>query len=181
MKTIYTIGHSTRSITEFIALLEAFSIKVLADVRNYPGSKRYPHFNKEALEHALKKHHILYVHIKDLGGRRRPVENSHNSAWRNESFRGYADYMETGEFLQAIKDLESFATKKNTAIMCSEAVWWSCHRAMISDYLKSTGWNVLHIMGIDKADEHPYTGPAKIIGGKLTYRSDSDIGPTLFD
>lgn len=181
MKTIYTIGHSTRSMQEFLELLDAFSVKVLVDVRNYPGSKRYPHFNKEELEHTLKKHHIQYVHIKSLGGRRKPVADSHNSAWRNEAFRGYADYMETNEFHEGIKDLESFATKKTTAYMCSEAVWWSCHRAMISDYLKSTGWTVLHIMSLTKADEHPYTAPAKIIDNKLTYRSDADIGPTLFD
>src|SRR3954469_16471148 len=119
-KTIWTIGHSTRSPETFLALLLSFDILVLADVRNYPGSKRYPHFNKEALEVFLPQHHIAYCHFKDLGGRRKPVADSHNNAWRNSAFRGYADYMETEPFKNAINGLQHLALEKRTAFMCSE-------------------------------------------------------------
>ena len=125
---IWTIGHSTRSPETFLALLHSFDISVLADVRNYPGSKRYPHFNKEALEDFLQQHHIAYHHFKELGGRRKPVPDSHNNAWRNTAFRGYADYMETDVFKHALEQLKELAIKQRTAIMCSEAVRWSCHR-----------------------------------------------------
>jgi uncharacterized protein (DUF488 family) len=167
--TIWTIGHSTRSIDEFIELLQSFDIHLLVDVRNYPGSKRYPHFNKEALEKSLPENGIQYMHLKALGGRRKPIAGSANTAWRNTAFRGYADYMQTKEFQEAIKTLEASARKKATVYMCSEAVWWSCHRALISDELKSKGWTVLHIMDIAKATEHPYTKPARVLNGVLRY------------
>lgn len=168
-KTIWTIGHSTRSLEDFLALLQAFSICSLADIRNFPGSRRYPHFNKEALEHSLPAAGIGYFHLKDLGGRRKPVDNSINTAWKSAAFRGYADYMQTSDFKKAIEVLEIIAKKQATAYMCSEAVWWSCHRALVSDYLKSTGWTVLHIMDINKATEHPYTKPARTADGMLRY------------
>jgi len=167
--TIWTIGHSTRSLQEFISLLQSFRVQMLVDIRNYPGSRRYPHFNKEALENSLPAHGIHYIHLKELGGRRKPVENSINTAWRNEAFRGYADYMQTNEFKKAIEQLEAIAEKQRTAYMCSEAVWWSCHRALVSDYLKSKGWTVMHIMDTGKATEHPYTKPARIVDGILRY------------
>lgn len=170
--TIWTIGHSTHPFDEFTQMLDAFSIKTLVDIRTFPGSRRYPHFNKEALEASLPQHGIRYIHMPDLGGRRKPVKNSHNTAWKNESFRGYADYMETPEFKQAIKRLESIANENNTAYMCSEAVWWSCHRSLVSDCLKIKGWTVLHIMSENKTQEHPYTSPARVIDGKLSYRSN---------
>jgi uncharacterized protein (DUF488 family) len=168
-QTIWTIGHSTRSLEELVAMLDSFSITALVDIRNYPGSKRHPQFNKESLEISLPANDIRYTHLKELGGRRRPVEDSLNTAWRNEAFRGYADYMETNEFITAIKTLEAIAEKDRTAYMCSEAVWWSCHRALVSDYLKSKGWTVMHIMDIAKATEHPYTKPAMIVDGNLCY------------
>jgi uncharacterized protein (DUF488 family) len=168
-KTIWTIGHSTRSLEEFVALLHAFEIHTLVDIRNYPGSRRYPHFNKEALEVSLPVNTIGYLHLKELGGRRRPVPDSVNTAWRNEAFRGYADYMETDEFLRAAERLQTIAEKDRTAYMCSEAVWWSCHRALVSDYLKSKGWTVMHIMDVRKATEHPYTKPATLVNGVLSY------------
>jgi uncharacterized protein (DUF488 family) len=174
VKRIWTIGHSTRSIEEFISLLHGFKITLLADVRNFPGSRRYPHFNKESLEASLKKENISYIHYKDLGGRRKPVPGSVNTAWRHEAFRGYADYMQTEEFQTALADLKSQAIKQHTAYMCSEAVWWRCHRSLISDQLKSEGWTVMHIMEAGKEKEHPYTAPAKIINGKLSY-SDSGL------
>src|SRR6476469_5677405 len=160
--TIYTIGHSTHAIEAFIEMLQAFKVELLADIRNFPGSRRYPHFNKENLEISLPQNGIQYKHFKELGGRRKPLPDSHNTAWRLDAFRGYADYMETNAFLNAIKELEKDAKKITTAYMCSEAVWWSCHRSLVSDYLKWKGWTVLHIMHKNKADEHPYTKPARI-------------------
>jgi uncharacterized protein (DUF488 family) len=171
-KIIYTIGHSTRSIEEFIEILKSFNIELLADIRNFPGSKRFPHFNKDALEFTLQKNNIQYIHIKELGGRRKPVSDSSNAAWKVEAFRGYADYMETENFKIAVKELEKLAIQNHTVYMCSEAVWWRCHRALLSDYLKSTGWKVIHIMGINKGHEHPYTAPARVENGELTYRQD---------
>jgi len=173
---VWTIGHSTRSIEDFLKMLDSFRIQTLVDIRNYPGSKRYPHFNKEALQLSLPAKGIHYRHLKELGGRRKPVQNSINTAWRNKAFRGYADYMQTKEFDTAILELENIAQKQFTAYMCSEAIWWSCHRALVSDYLKSKGWTVMHIMGIGKATEHPYTKPAKIINGALHYND-----PRLFN
>lgn len=174
LNTVWTIGHSTRSWEDFVLLLQSFRISVLVDIRNYPGSKRYPHFNKEAMQTALPANSIQYIHLKELGGRRKPVEGSVNTAWRNSAFRGYADYMQTEDFKKAIKSLEVIARKKPTAYMCSEAVWWSCHRALVSDYLKWKEWKVMHIMNIEKATEHPYTKPAKIVNGILSYK-DSDL------
>jgi uncharacterized protein (DUF488 family) len=179
-KTIWTIGHSTRTIDDFINMLRSFQIGVLADVRNYPGSRRYPHFNKEALEISLAKNDIQYVHIKDLGGRRKSNPGSMNTTWRNEAFRGYADYMETGDFKKGVEQLQVLADKYRTAFMCSEAVWWRCHRSLISDYLKSTGWTVIHIMEVGKSQEHPYTSAARIVNGLLTYRKGAD-GGELFE
>jgi len=168
-KTIFTIGHSTHPLEEFMALLQSFSVTLLADVRNFPGSRRYPHFNQELLENSLLKVKIGYIHLKDLGGRRKPVENSHNTRWRNAAFRGYADYMETDIFKQSVSKLEDLATGQRVAYMCAEAVWWSCHRSLISDYLKIRGWKVINIMGAGKADEHPFTSAARIVGGELRY------------
>ena len=174
LNTVWTIGHSTRSWEDFVLLLQSFRISVLVDIRNYPGSKRYPHFNKEAMQTALPANSIQYIHLKELGGRRKPVEGSVNTAWRNSAFRGYADYMQTEDFKKAIESLEAIARKKPTAYMCSEAVWWSCHRALVSDYLKWKEWKVMHIMNIEKATEHTYTKPAKIVNGILSYK-DSDL------
>jgi len=175
-RIIYTVGHSTRSIEEFILLLQGNEVAMLADVRNYPGSKRYPHFNKEALEILLGEQGIQYVHIKDLGGRRKPEPDSINTRWRHTAFRGYADYMHTDVFQTAIQQLEDIASKHTTAYMCSEAVWWSCHRSLISDYLKIRGWTVLHIMSEKKETEHPYTSAARIVNGQLRYDE-----PSLFE
>ncbi len=169
MKTIWTIGHSTRDLDEFIHLLKTFEIELLMDVRSFPGSRKFPQYNKENLQISLPEHGLEYDHMKDLGGRRKVDPHSKNDAWRNDSFKGYADYMETDPFKQALKNLEQIASKKRTAIMCSEAVWWRCHRSMISDALKVEGWEVLHIMNDKTATEHPYTSPAKVVDGKLDY------------
>lgn len=170
--TIYTIGHSTHSFAEFLTMLNSFQIKLLADIRSLPGSRKFPQFNKEDLKESLEENGIRYLHLKDLGGRRKVRKDSINNRWRNDSFKGYADYMETKEFTAAIKELEQLALKETTAYMCSEAVWWRCHRSMVSDYLKAKGWEVLHIMAVGKSQEHPYTSPAIIKGHSVLY---SDI------
>ena len=169
MPSIWTIGHSTRSIEVFLSMLSSFQINNLVDVRTYPGSRRYPHFNQENLSRSLEEAGIRYFHFPDLGGRRKPVPDSVNTAWRNTAFRGYADHMQTPAFIDSVNNLEKIAKEANTAYMCSEAVWWSCHRALISDYLKAEGWKVYHIMDVDKASEHPYTSAAKVKQGNLFY------------
>jgi uncharacterized protein (DUF488 family) len=169
-KNIWTIGHSTRTIDHFIAMLQSFHIEQMMDIRSFPGSKRYPHFNKEVLEISLPANGINYIHVKDLGGRRPARADSINTGWHNAAFRGFADYMQTDNFKTGIEQLEEIAVTKRTSYMCSEAVWWRCHRSLVSDFLKLKGWNVHHIMEIGKAEEHHYTQPAKIIDGKLSYQ-----------
>jgi uncharacterized protein (DUF488 family) len=188
---IWTIGHSTRSIDDFISLLKKNEIKLLADVRSLPGSKRYPQFNKDGLEKSLNAHGIRYEHFPELGGRRKPNADSRNTAWRNASFRGYADYMETEEFHKGVERLLTFArndglgsrrndgdgsetvTPWSAAIMCAEAVWWRCHRSLISDYLKACDIEVMHILDANKIEPHPFTSAAHIVNGKLSYRAES--------
>ena len=169
-KTVWTIGHSTRTIEELVDMLRSFQIQMVVDIRSYPGSRRYPQFNKESLEISLPENGIQYFHLPNLGGRRKVNPDSKNTAWRNEAFRGYADYMQTDSFKEAIKRLELIAKETRMAYMCSEAVWWRCHRSMVSDYLKAHGWKVMHIMDVGKEEEHPFTEPAKIINGELTYQ-----------
>ena len=170
---IWTIGHSTRGIDEFISLLEKNEIKLLVDVRTWPGSKRYPQFNKDALAESLNAHGIRYEHFPELGGKRKSKPDSRNTAWRNASFRGYADYMETEQFQKGIERLLDVAAEAGpTAIMCAEAVWWRCHRSLISDFLKSRGMEVLHILGANKVEPHPYTSAARIVNGELSYRPE---------
>lgn len=173
INTIWTIGHSTRTLPDFIAMLHSFKIELVADIRSFPGSRHYPQFNKEALEVSLPENNIKYIHLKDLGGRRKVNPNSVNTGWRHIAFRGYADYMETDGFKKGVNELQELARKERTAYMCSEAVWWRCHRSMVSDYLKLNGWTVIHIMGVAKSEEHPYTAPARIVNGKLIYQQDS--------
>ena len=169
-KMLWTIGHSTHPIEEFISILHAYQIEMLVDVRSLPGSNKFPQFNKENLEISLPNEGISYKHLLILGGRRKVSKTSENTAWHNASFRAYADYMETDAFKEGIKELKELAKHKKVAIMCSEVLWWRCHRSMIADQLKSDGWIVMHILSLTKAEEHPYTAPAKIVNGKLTYR-----------
>jgi uncharacterized protein (DUF488 family) len=169
---IWTIGHSTRGIDGFISLLEENGIRLLADVRSWPGSKRYPQFNREALAESLNAHGIRYEHFPELGGRRKPKPDSRNTAWRNASFRGYADHMETEEFHKGVERLLDLTGEAGpTAIMCAEAVWWSCHRSLISDYLKSRGIAVMHILDANKVEPHPFTSAARFVNGKLNYEA----------
>jgi uncharacterized protein (DUF488 family) len=172
---IWTIGHSTRTIEKFISLLEEHGIKSLADVRLLPGSRRYPQFNRETLADSLGNAGIRYEHFPELGGRRKARSDSRNTAWRNESFRGYADYMETEEFHKGVGRLLDLATQAgSTAIMCAEAVWWRCHRSLISDYLKTRGIEVTHIMDAHKTEPHPYTSAAQIVDDRLSYANEKD-------
>jgi uncharacterized protein (DUF488 family) len=168
-KNIWTVGHSTRTLGDFIALLQNFEIQVLADIRTFPGSRRYPHFNKEALTESLLEAHIRYIHFPALGGRRKPDPQSVNTAWRHPSFKGYADHMHTEEFLNAIQQLQSIAESERLAFMCSELLWWKCHRSLVSDFLKVNGWTVHHISDVGKEQIHPYTSPARAVQGKLFY------------
>jgi len=172
---IWTIGHSTRTIDEFISLLRANHIKLLVDVRTLPGSRRYPQFNRETLAESLGKAGIRYEHFPELGGRRKAKPDSRNTAWRNASFRGYADYMETHEFHKGVGRLLDLATEGGpAAIMCAEAVWWRCHRSLISDYLKASGIEVMHILTSNNIESHPFTSAAHIVDGALSYANDED-------
>ncbi len=166
---IYTIGHSTHTIEDLLQMLRSFGIEVLVDIRSLPGSRKFPQFDQEALKRSLEEIGIQYIYLADLGGRRKARKDSTNNRWRNASFRGYADYMETEKFKAGIAELERIASKKTTVIMCAEAVWWRCHRSMISDLLKAKGWTVYHIMSATKKEEHPYTSPALVVDGGICY------------
>jgi uncharacterized protein (DUF488 family) len=169
---VWTIGHSTRTIEEFIAMLAAHRIELVADVRQFPGSRRHPQFNKENLARSLAEARIEYAHFPELGGRRRAKPDSKNTAWRNEAFRGYADYMETEAFRAGVARLLERAAASRTAMMCAEAVWWRCHRSLIADFLKSRGVDVIHILDEQKTQPHPFTPAARIVDGQLTYAED---------
>jgi len=170
MVKLWTVGHSTRSAEEFRAILQAHGVEVLVDVRTFPGSRRYPQFHREALAQQLKSLGIEYRHEPRLGGRRSARPDSHNTAWRNAQFRGYADHMETEGFKKAVSELVELASQKRVAVMCAEAVWWRCHRSLLADYLKAEGHEVIHILDEKKTEEHPFTSAARIVDGHLSYR-----------
>lgn len=169
MKTVFTIGHSTRPIEEFIALLQAHSIEVLVDVRTVPRSRHNPQFETDALRTSLYEAGIDYIHMAALGGLRHPRKDSPNNGWRNESFRGYADYMQTGAFQIALNELQELAQQHITAIMCAEAVPWRCHRSLIADALTVEGWQVLDIITDKAPSVHKLTPFLKVEDGRLTY------------
>jgi uncharacterized protein (DUF488 family) len=170
---IYTAGHSTRSIDELLELLAAGGVKLLADVRRFPGSRRHPHFNAEALAASLANAGIEYRHLADLGGRRsQRLPDSPNRAWRVESFNAYADHMQSAEFLTALDDLMTAARERPTAIMCSEALPHRCHRRLISDALAVRGWRVRHLLSPKRIDDHTLTPFARASGTALTYPQD---------
>jgi len=173
MATIYTIGHSTRSLEELIESLQAHGIRMLVDIRAFPASRRLPHFNRESLEEALPKAGIEYRWMKELGGRRKKLrDDSPNIALRNDSFRNYADYMLTEAFNNAIEELVRLAEQQPTAIMCAERVYFRCHRMLISDYLVAHGHEVLHIDDAAPARPHKMMQEARVIDGHLIYRGD---------
>ncbi|MBC7834751.1 MAG: DUF488 domain-containing protein, partial [Phycisphaerales bacterium] len=171
--TLWTIGHSTHSLEEFIALLAAHRIEAIADVRRYPGSRRWPQFHSSALKTELETRGLEYVWLPQLGGRRVPKADSLNTAWRSASFRGYADHMETEVFAEGLQELLSLACGMRTAVMCAEAVWWRCHRQLIADVVQWLGFRVQHIMSTTTLVNHPYTSPAQV-GDRLTYYAMHD-------
>lgn len=166
---IWTIGHSTRSLEQFLELLQAHDIEVVADVRRFPGSRRWPHFAGEPLAEALAGRGLGYVWFPELGGRRQPRPDSANTAWRSASFRGYADYMETVPFAEGLERLANLACGFRSAVMCAEALWWRCHRGLIADALRWAGFEVSHIQGTAAVIPHPYTSAAQLESGRLSY------------
>ncbi len=173
MATLYSIGHSTRSLDELVEALRAHSIENLADIRSFPMSRRLPHFNREALEKTMPAAGIRYVWMKELGGRRKTIrDDSPNIALRNSSFRNYADYMLTQEFQNAAAELIKIAGSSRTAYMCAERVYFHCHRMLVSDWLTAQGHEVLHIDGTGPAKPHQLLPEARMIDGELIYRGD---------
>lgn len=167
--TIWTIGHSIRPMEEFLRLLAENLVQTVADIRNHPGSRHSPQYGQVALRDELLKRGLDYQWLPALGGRRRARAKSPNSVcWRNASYRGYADYIQTAEFTQWLADLLEPAQQKPTTLMCAQAVWWRCHRSMVADALKARDVRVLHIMAEHSVTEHPFTAPARICHGQLT-------------
>jgi uncharacterized protein (DUF488 family) len=167
--TVMTVGHSTRSVEDFIELLKAHGVKRLVDVRTVPRSRRNPQFNRDTLADTLKEAKIGYTHLAELGGLRHPKPDSRNTAWRNASFRGYADYMRTPEFAAGLARLLELAAKKQIAVMCAEAVPWRCHRSLIADALLARGIQAEHIMSPTRRHLHRLTPWARFRGGVVTY------------
>ena len=166
---IYTIGHSVHSADAFLELLTTHGIRQLADVRTVPASRRHPHFGKHRLHALLTEHGIDYRHFPGLGGLRKPRQDSVNSGWRHPGFRGYADYMQTPDFEQAIQSLEEFATVAPTTVMCAEAVWWQCHRRLLADALLVRGVSVQHILSAAVPKPHELSDFAKEHEGRVIY------------
>jgi uncharacterized protein (DUF488 family) len=169
MPTLYTVGHSTRSLDELVAMLRAHGVAAIADVRRFAGSRRLPQFNAENLAAELPKRKLAYLPCPLLGGRRKPGASLQNAGWRNASFRAYADYMQTPPFLEGLETLMDAAKERPTAMMCAEAVPWRCHRSLIADALLVRGWEVLDVMSESKATPHKLTPFAKVKGTKITY------------
>lgn len=166
---MYTIGHSTRTIEEFIELLHMHQIQQLIDIRTIPKSRHNPQFAQEALEASLKNAGIYYIYLKALGGLRSSIKNSLNTAWRNKSFRNYADYMQTDEFARGIESLLEFSHQKTSVIMCAEAVPWRCHRSLVGDALTVRNVKVLDIISKTSVIEHQLTSFAVVDGTTITY------------
>jgi uncharacterized protein (DUF488 family) len=167
--TVFTVGHSTLPIEKFLAILAAYGIEQLADVRTVPRSRRNPQFNAEALDSSLAAAGIAYVPLGELGGLRKPLADSRNSGWRNESFRGYADYMQTEQFGKGLERLIELAGERRTAIMCAEAVPWRCHRSLVADALAVRGIGVVEILSETSYREHALTPFAHVSGTTVTY------------
>ena len=174
---IWTIGHSTRTPAALVALLEHYGIRAIADVRRFPGSRRFPQFMSANLQATLAENGIAYEWIETLGGRRRASPGPSASAWRNSSFRGYAEHLHSDEFASGLEQLLRLAAEQPTAMMCAELLWWRCHRSMVSDVLKLRGVEVLHIQDEQRLTVHPYTSPARLSDGKLVY--DEGAGQPL--
>jgi uncharacterized protein (DUF488 family) len=167
--SVLTIGHSTRTLEELIALLREHQVELLVDVRTLPASRRMPHFARASLDRSLPAHRIAYLHMPALGGLRKPKHDSINTGWRNVSFRGYADYMQQDDFWRALAELEALAATRRVAIMCAEAVPWRCHRSLLSDALTVRGHEVRHITGQGEPGLHSLTPFARVESGHITY------------
>jgi uncharacterized protein (DUF488 family) len=173
--TVWTVGHSTRPLPDFLEVLAAYQVELVADVRRFPGSRRQPQYQQPALEAALHRAGIGYVWLPDLGGRRRPVPDSPNTAWRHPAFRGYADHLAGEEFAAGLFELLALAWGLRTAVMCAEILWWRCHRRMIADVLVSLGARVIHIMDAETAQPHRLRAPAGLVGGVLSYLPEDQL------
>jgi uncharacterized protein (DUF488 family) len=179
-RAIWTVGHSTRALEAFVALLAESSIALVADVRRFPGSRRHPQFNREALEAGLGRAGIAYRHLPELGGRRsRRAPGSPNTAWRVEAFNAFADYMATPEFEAGLSELIARAGATRAAILCSEALPWRCHRRLIADALIVRGWTVRDIVRPGKVEPHPLTPFARVAGHRLTYPAEPLLSDEL--
>lgn len=176
MSTILTVGHSTRTWEEFLELLRAHGVKRVVDVRTMPRSRRNPQFNKDTLSTRLRGAGIGYVHLPKLGGLRRAQRNSENKAWRNASFRGYADYMQTEEFDAGLERLIKLSKDKRSSLMCAEAVPWRCHRSLIADALTTRGIRVEHLLSAKRAQTHALTPFARVRGHQIVYPLGADRG-----
>ncbi len=172
--TIWTIGHSTRDWDGFLALLAGYGIQAVADVRRFPGSRRYPWFAGEAMANTLPAAGLDYLWLPQLGGRRRALPGSPNGAWRNAAFQGYADHLDSVEFAEGLALLLELAARRRTALMCAEAVWWRCHRRLIADVLTMRGIDVLHILDASHAQAHMLTDTARLLDGRLVYPPRQD-------
>lgn len=176
MATLFTIGHSTRTLDELVEALQAHSISTLVDIRSFPMSRRMPHFNREQLEVSLPRNGIRYIWLKELGGHRKKIlKDSPNTALRNDSFRNYADHMTTEEFRRGISELLSLATQGRTAYMCAERVYFQCHRMLVSDYLVAHGHEVLHIDGVGATKPHKLMSEAHLLGDNVIYSSGGSL------
>ena len=179
-KVLFTIGHSTHSIDEFVALLNAHGIRHLVDVRSIPKSRHVSQFNTDALTASLHAAGIEYTHLKALGGRRHSRKDSINTGWRNKSFRGYADYLATPQFAEGLETLIQIATAAPTAIMCAEAVPWRCHRSLIADVMMLKGWEVRDILSSSPPAKHKLTPFLVVVNGQPTY-PNPDESASIFD
>ncbi len=170
---IWTVGHSTLAATDFIALLQSHDIRLVADVRRFPSSRRHPQFNRASLAASLATAGIEFRHLPDLGGRREARPDSDNTGWREPGFRGYADHMQTEPFRAGVAKLLDTAGDKRVAIMCAEKAWQNCHRGLIADHLKASGIEVLHVLDRGQTVLHPYTDAARFVNGALSYAADT--------
>ena len=167
--TVWTVGHSTRPLPDFLEVLAAHRVELVADVRRFPGSRSQPQYQQPVLEAALHRAGIGYIWLPHLGGRRRPVPGATDTNWRHPAFRGYADYLAGEEFATGLFELLTLAWGLRTAVMCAEILWWRCHRRMIADVLVSLGARVIHIMDAETAQTHRLRAPARVVRGVLSY------------
>jgi uncharacterized protein (DUF488 family) len=173
--TVWTIGHSTRTLDEFVGTLETYDIELIADVRRFPGSRRLPQFGAAELEAGLARNDIAYKWLPSLGGRRKALPDSPNTAWTHPAFRGYADHIETEEFAEGLEELLILSGGMRTAVMCAEILWWRCHRRIIADVLVSLGIDVIHIRESTSSEHHRLNAPARLVDGELSYQPESAL------